>query len=74
MLNPADRTLTIELIARMSRLGEKIDAMTLARRFNHETERTVDWHVFSSFLDQLANRQFMKITQPGGMVTYDLNI
>lgn len=72
-MEPIEKTTTIDLIAEMSKRGEKIDAMSLATKFRQETGKYLDWHEFSSFLDHLYNKGFLKITKPGGYVQYDIN-
>lgn len=71
MLSPEQKEKTIDLIHLMSGI-EKIDAMSLAMRYQKETGKHIDWHEFSSFLDSLHTRGFLKITKPGGWVEYDL--
>lgn len=69
-----EKTTTIDLISEMHKAGEKIDAMTLARKFQKETGKHIDWHEFAYYLDHLYTKGFLKITKPGGFVQYDLNI
>ena len=66
------RTRALELIALMSRNGEKIDALTLARKYVEVFGERIDWHEFSSYLDHLHTQGIVRIVQPGGWMQYDL--
>lgn len=59
-----------KMIEDMANAGEKLDAMTAARKFAQEFDVRIDWHEFSYLLDQLHTQGSLSITQPGGMTQY----
>lgn len=61
-----------KMIEEMAQAGEKLDAMTAARRFAEKFEQRIDWHEFSYLLDRMHSAGRLSITQPGGMTGYGL--
>lgn len=53
-LNSLQRAVISEIIDWMDADSEKITGMTLARRYNKKYDATLDWHLFSGFLDELS--------------------
>ncbi len=70
------KAIAIEIIAELSRKGERIDGMTLARSFNKQNRTALDWHEFSNLLDQLQGKGILKYDYShtcDGMTAYAFN-
>ena len=70
------KAIAIEEVAIMSRKGEHIDAMTLARTFNRTNGTALDWHEFSYLLDELNTKGIVRYAcarRNDGLAAYELN-
>lgn len=74
-LNPDQRGYIDALLFKMKVDGQRINAMTVARRYNREVRAELDWHLFSPYLDDLRMRGILRIIQhdDAGMAHYALN-
>ncbi len=68
-MNTSQKAQTLEMLPSM----KKINAIECSIQFNKTYQVRIDWHEFSSYLDELKNKGILKVTNPGGMTQYALN-